>query len=342
MKKRIFTLFLLGCLASTCGWADNLAIERFDIPAGGTVDIDICMENPSQEYVALQFDVYLPDGVEVAVDEYGDYLYFLSTRLRNHDLIMDKHKDGFYRFMVYDLRNRAIRGATGSLMTLTLCAADTISTGEVTCYIRNQMLTIDSNTSNDIAETPFTCNRVVEAVVTSAGYGSFSWPRALDFTGTGVRAFVGTSFNNGYIHMEEVQKVPANTGVILKGGAGTYNPVTTDGETDDVSMNKFLSTAAGALMVDADGIYALGKKNDVVGMYMVNTGVEIPQYKAYLSVDDLNAPSGFVFEETTAIGAIEAENSKDDVYYDVAGRMLTGKPVQKGIYLNKGRKVVIR
>ena len=75
---------------------------------------------------------------------------------------------------------------------------------------------------------------------------------------------------------------------------------------------------------------------------MVNTGVEIPQYKAYLSVDDLNAPSGFVFEETTAIGAIEAENSKDDVYYDVAGRMLTGKPVQKGIYLNKGRKVVIR
>ena len=39
-------------------------------------------------------------------------------------------------------------------------------------------------------------------------------------------------------------------------------------------------------------------------------------------------------------GQLTIDNN-DDVWYDLHGRMLTGKPTQKGIYLNKGRKISI-
>ena len=36
---------------------------------------------------------------------------------------------------------------------------------------------------------------------------------------------------------------------------------------------------------------------------------------------------------------IEAQPTQDDVWYDLSGRRLPGKPTQKGVYINKGKKV---
>jgi len=49
---------------------------------------------------------------------------------------------------------------------------------------------------------------------------------------------------------------------------------------------------------------------------------------------------------TTTIGEIDLRHGElmldDDIWFDLTGRQLNGKPTQKGIYLNKGRKVILK
>ena len=48
--------------------------------------------------------------------------------------------------------------------------------------------------------------------------------------------------------------------------------------------------------------------------------------------------------QTTAIGTLDTETGEIDFsgWYDMSGHKLSGKPTQKGIYINNGRKVVIK
>ena len=46
-------------------------------------------------------------------------------------------------------------------------------------------------------------------------------------------------------------------------------------------------------------------------------------------------------EEETGLTAIDDDKLKEESWYDLNGRKLSGKPSQKGIYINNGRKIVI-
>ena len=49
-------------------------------------------------------------------------------------------------------------------------------------------------------------------------------------------------------------------------------------------------------------------------------------------------------EQTTAIGTLDTETGEIDFsgWYDMNGHKLSGKPTKKGIYINNGKKVVIK
>ena len=46
--------------------------------------------------------------------------------------------------------------------------------------------------------------------------------------------------------------------------------------------------------------------------------------------------------ETTSVSSIEHETLKMEHYYSIEGRRLQGKPTAKGVYIYKGKKVVIK
>lgn len=46
--------------------------------------------------------------------------------------------------------------------------------------------------------------------------------------------------------------------------------------------------------------------------------------------------------ETAVNGLENAQGKVEGMWYDLNGRQLTSKPTAKGIYLNNGRKVVIK
>ena len=89
--------------------------------------------------------------------------------------------------------------------------------------------------------------------------------------------------------------------------------------------------------------YALNGKQFV----WVKNAISIGANKAYLSVTtggQLHAPAlSIVSSDATGVnGVIGVKEVNDGSWYDLNGRKLQGMPTKKGIYINNGRKVVVK
>ena len=95
-----------------------------------------------------------------------------------------------------------------------------------------------------------------------------------------------------------------------------------------------------AASTDAQTNYALNGKAFV----FVKNAIEIGPNKAWLSISNSNARMiNLVFDDATAIEMVNGQSSMvNGTWYDLNGRKLNGMPTKKGIYMNNGRKVVVK
>jgi hypothetical protein len=79
-------------------------------------------------------------------------------------------------------------------------------------------------------------------------------------------------------------------------------------------------------------------------LYSVAAGAKIKPQRGYFQVSDGSPVRGMVFDIVDEETAIESVNGafNNNPWYDLNGRKLTGKPVQKGIYINNGKKTIIK
>ena len=352
--KKIILICLLVLSGMHYGWADGISIATFTIGAGETKDVDIVLEDEANAYVLAQFNLYLPEGVELVYNDESSSYAYTSTHTGSAYIGVsqktDKNGKSYYQFYLEDRMMNPL--GAGTIFTVTLKATDMIATGEQTAYIRNIVLVDDMGGGPDIAE--LTCDVTCEIAVnvTALGYASFSWPRTLDFTDSGAQAFIVTEKGNGRVRMEEVTTVPAGTGVILKATEGVYHPQTTEDEGDDVSSNLLTGTATASYTVDADNVFVLSNLNDgQAGFYIADSGVTIAQYKAYLRLDDADdaKAEGLAFDFTpTGIDSFKCTVQGSEVYNLNGQRMESSKfkvqssKLPKGVYIVNGRKVIVR
>ena len=176
------------------------------------------------------------------------------------------------------------------------------------------------------ADCTYNCTVTLSTTVTTLGYASFSWPKALDFTNSGLTAYIATSCNNSSMHLEPVTKVPANTGLILKGPENTYSLETTDDESlDDVTENMLTSNTTGVYEVATSNVYVLSNLDDGrPGFYLANTGIHVGQYKSFLVLSENPARKGLSFDEAegtvTEIVAPCQKLPTSNYYLDLQGR----------------------
>lgn len=162
----------------------------------------------------------------------------------------------------------------------------------------------------------------------------------------GVQAYTAKYADNKIKLTEVTGTVPANTGVVLYGNAGTYtaNLTTTDATLAD---NDLASTANAAYTVVDNTTYALvaekdaqGNKTGKVCFGRLEEGSIVAQGKAYLTISDSSAAKQLSIDingETTGINAVEnATETQNDVYYTLGGQR-TVKPL-KGLYIHNGKK----
>ena len=182
----------------------------------------------------------------------------------------------------------------------------------------------------------------------SAEYATFGYPFAVDLSGLSASQdayTVTVSGTTATLTSVKGKKIPANTGIILKGtnGDAISLPLTT-ASTDYIETNH-LHVSDGTKTGDGT-IYVLAKKNDVVGFYKLGISATVPAGNAYLQISGGAALArefiGFGDDNGTT-GIDEVRSNTEEVrsdYFDLQGRRVA-QPT-KGLYIVNGKKVVIK
>ena len=176
-----------------------------------------------------------------------------------------------------------------------------------------------------------------DVTITVATWASFSSSHALDFTGTGVTAYIAKEKDASNVTLTPIVKVPANTGIVVNAdAAGTYAIPVLSGAADATTGNllqpwltagtpggTYYTLAAGpTFKKSSGGILAAGKA------YLV-----MPTSAPVLNVN-LDG------EGTTGIKEIDNGQLTIDNVYDLQGRRVA-QPT-KGLYIVNGKKVLVK
>ena len=192
----------------------------------------------------------------------------------------------------------------------------------------------------------------VNVTITADKYATYSCEQALDFTGTGVKAYVADGVTFGKVSLEEVTKVPANTGIIVYcETAGTYQIPVATGDVSPIATNYLVANVDPISVPATETVGLLTYYNYIfakdsganIGFFKLTTAHILGAQKAYLSSPmDLSARVALDFgDETTGIN--EVKGMKADVsgeYYNLSGQRVA-QPT-KGLYIVNGKKVVVK
>ena len=171
--------------------------------------------------------------------------------------------------------------------------------------------------------------------VGAAGWTSFVPAKNVAFPG--VNAYIVTANNTESVTLTEVAAVKAGTPVLVEATEGEYAlEVVEESACADVTTN--LLSASDGNVTGNGSIYALGQKNNEVGLYLVADGVTIPAGKAYLNGGG-NDVKTFVFGGETAIQSVEAA-ANNAAIYNLAGQRV--QKTVKGLYIQNGRKFIVK
>lgn len=104
--------------------------------ASSTSMLDIHIDNGDQVVNGFQFDLHLPDGVTLATDGDGRYLYQMSSRCGSGmNVVIRDLGENIYRIMAYSITNNTLSGGDGVALRLAVVVDDTLeanATGRIT------------------------------------------------------------------------------------------------------------------------------------------------------------------------------------------------------------------
>ena len=179
--------------------------------------------------------------------------------------------------------------------------------------------------------------------ITKNLWASYSSTKALDFSNSGLTAYIATTRNGSSVHYEPVTYVPANTGIILNGTQGTHVAVTIP-SAEAVGTNLLVSTANAEHEVTAGEVgkvYAFGMMGGKVGFVQAEAGYTVTQGKSYLYLSTVGAKGidfiGLPGSETDGIDTIHnAQFIMHNDAYNLAGQKVSKD--YKGIVIVNGKK----
>ena len=212
---------------------------------------------------------------------------------------------GIYTFIVKALNKG--RGSSIAVGTATVCGIDEIvaknswgdktftdvtipEAGNVT-LVKGGNNTIDAYDIIIAIKTGELPATSVTATIGEAGWATLFTDKALDFTGTDVKAYTVTSVDNNTVVLQPFDQIPAYCGVVLQGAEGSYDiPILANGSVNDAGLLKGSATEATAYNAyDGYTIYILAKVNNGKDVQFVPcTSGEIAAGKAFLSVANGN------------------------------------------------------
>lgn len=139
----------------------------------------------------------------------------------------------------------------------------------------------------------------------------------------------------------------------------TFNSIALNANTTEAKQIGITEEAVTFTDIIFKGNYVAGAAVPANDLYLMSDGkfytssgaVKMKATRAYISISDFLAASGISFVKEsnlyldgilTSIDALDADGITADGWYDLNGRKLGAKPATKGIYINNGKKVIVK
>ena len=196
-------------------------------------------------------------------------------------------------------------------------------------------------------------------VTMAANYTTFCSTANLNFASVeGLKAYIVSGYDEGYVLMTRVTNVPAGTGLVLYGTSGqSYDIPAGNGRA--VLSSLLIGVTENTTIYKTDGDYtnfilARGTDGSIGFHPLKSASSTLGAGKAYLHLPTwavetpsgtrifrLIADDGTTFDETTGITDLMVEQSNTGCF-DLQGRRVTTSSMKKGLYIIDGRKVIMK
>ena len=247
------------------------------------VELPIYMTN-SEAVIGFQFDLYLPSGVTVATDSYGDYDISVTsdrTSSSRHVVSAARQTDGAIRVICYSNKNYTFSGSSGRVLNIVLTTTSGASSGTYTGYIKKQIFSSASSTAIEGVDKSFsiTVKNYIPGDVN--GDGSVT---VVDVTSAVSLALGGSSANfireaadmnnDGTINVVDITSI---VNLILNGAKtrssfGFNNGVDRYACKDDLASRSFMAPAPGSIAVFINDFDIKSGEEKAVPILMNNPG----------------------------------------------------------------------
>ena len=200
--------------------------------------------------------------------------------------------------------------------------------------------------------------KTFDLTIGDAGWATLYLDFAVDIPEGLTEVFYISSIEGGVAKGKTVTNViPTETGVLIKGGKGTYHLTesssTAAKPTDNLLTGTLVDIAdasTDALTSSAYGksLYTLGRTNSGKVQLALFTGKKIEKNKAFLiwegsgTVGEAKAFSIVMDNGTTAITAVNDGETGNNDWYSLQGVRLSGRPTQKGVYIHQGKRIFVK
>lgn len=200
--------------------------------------------------------------------------------------------------------------------------------------------------------------------VTMNGLGimSYASDNALDFSNISdltahyASSFAATANNAGVLTMKQTETTPAGEGLMLKGTANEtfYVPALFNLTPEALTGNNLKGLTKITEVETTEGDYTnfiLSQQKGVIAWYPLAAKYALKAHSAYLQLltNDVFTGDGtraisMEFEDgvTTGFIQIATGEAEDGDWYGIDGIKFNQKPTQRGVYINNGRKVIVK
>ena len=312
------------------------------------------------ESYALTNETYTNDGYTITLGASSDGHKVMTSGGKITALIWGKKNATLalpaFPFNVSKIKVYGNTGASGKVTFNVFVDDAAVSTGVTSSQVDHEfkiadakqaagtVYTLKITNANNCQISKIEVFGYVPVTIGSAGFATLFTPAALDFSGVaGLTAYTAAK-EGDVVRLTKVDNVPANTGVVLEGTAGTYSiPAIA---TSSTAKGELTGNATEATAWDAESgityyVLASASKGSGVEFRPVETG-EIAAGKAFLKVAGGKLVHAFnvVFGDETGISEVVRDGEKESAIFDLSGRRVA-KPA-KGLYIVNGKKILVK
>ena len=386
VKKLLKKLSAALMLAALFGVVPATAQENVYIKAPLTVEpgttktniyftLSLNAEEAPERYVAYQFDMELPEGLEIEYTKNGKpritlvkpgiYPSYTDYNDEGEEVPVYTHSlnmsvvGGAIRVIVYssdaDEDLRYFTKKSGDILRVYVRPTAYLKPGDLTVTLRDVKFAKNDATGSITKEmklTGITAEATSTLPVKVSATNKFStavFPFDVDAIPAGLEVYSCNSTNGESLVLTKQSKATAYTPYILyaeNGFDGTLSGAVDASKYNEVVTDGYLCGAVAAQEIGGgNGYYVMQNKGEGVMFYSVDdTTFSIPAGKCWLALPAaLQGSASFRLDGSTGIDEVKGENGEVKTIYDLTGRKVNAENGKlKGLYIINGNKVLVK